>query len=127
MPIDYKNIARLKMKEVSNRKITDSLSISRNNVNRCIKIIEASNLNYAEILEMNDVELKKLFNKDPGSKKQETYVVPDFEHLTKELAKPGVTMQLLWGNRWMTAKETWMSIHSVQKVFQRIFIYWART
>lgn len=96
MPIDYKSIARLKMKEVSNRKIADSLSISRNTVNRCIKTMEASNLSYAEILVMNDAELKKLFNKAPGSKKQETYVVPDFEHLTKELAKPGVTMQLLW-------------------------------
>lgn len=96
MPIDYKSIARLKMKEVSNRKIADSLSISRNTVNRCIKTMEASNLSYAEILVTNDAQLKKLFNKAPGSKKQETYVVPDFEHLTQELAKPGVTMQLLW-------------------------------
>lgn len=70
MPIDYKNIARLKMKEVSNRKIADSLSISRNSVNRCMKIMETSNLNYVEILEMNDAELKKLFNKAPGFKKR---------------------------------------------------------
>lgn len=86
----------MKMKEVSNRKIADSLSISRNSVNRCIKIIEESDLSYVEILEMKDIDLKKLFNKVPGSKKQEDYVVPDFDHLTKELAKPGVTMQLLW-------------------------------
>lgn len=58
MPIDYKNIARMKMKEVSNRKIADSLSISRNSVNRCIKIIEESDLSYVEILEMKDIDLK---------------------------------------------------------------------
>ena len=72
MPIDYKSIERLKMKEVLNRKIADSLSTSRNTVNRCIKTMEASNLSYTEILVMNDAELKKLFNKAPGSKKQET-------------------------------------------------------
>lgn len=51
---------------------------------------------YTEILTMNDTDLKKLFNKEPGLKKNENYVIPDYEHLTKELAKPGVTMQLLW-------------------------------
>lgn len=86
----------MKMKEVSNRKIAESLSISRNSVNRYVKIIESSSIAYTEILTMNDTDLKKLFNKDPGLKKNENYVIPDYEHLTKELAKPGVTMQLLW-------------------------------
>ena len=68
-------IAQMKSEGFSNRKIAEILGISRNTVN-------------------------KIVNDDgAGPKKRmrdETYYLPDFEVLEKELAKPGVTLNLLW-------------------------------
>lgn len=96
MPINYREIARLKVKGVSNRTIASTLSVSRNTVNRIVQKIDSSNYNYPDIINMNDLELTQFFNERPGAKKDEDYVMPDYETLSKELSRPGVTMQLLW-------------------------------
>lgn len=48
------------------------------------------------IEKMSDEDLEEKFMSKSTSKRDDNYVMPDYESLSKELAKPGVTMQLLW-------------------------------
>ncbi len=96
MPIDYREIARLKRKEVSNRKIASLLVLSRNTVNKTVALMSASQRSWLEIEQMDDETLNKMMNKSEMINSTASFVVPDYEKLGKELARPGVTMQLLW-------------------------------
>ena len=97
MPKYYKVIAQLKRKEVSNRQIAEMLGISRNTVNSAVAAIVRSGKSFREVSEMTDDEVNSMFQSSrSGASKGNEYVVPDYEALKKELAKPGVTLQLLW-------------------------------
>ena len=96
MPRYHKMIAQLKRKEVSNRQIAEMLGISRNTVNSTVNAIIRSEKTFPEIAEMSDQELNELFRSGRNDSRTSDYVMPDFESLKKELAKPGVTLQLLW-------------------------------
>lgn len=88
MPNYYRQIARLKQKEVSNRLIAEALSISRNTVNKVVKQMLSTTLSFIEVEKLNDFELDKLFNTTSKSKREEDYILPDYELLTKEWARP---------------------------------------
>lgn len=95
MRTHYREIARLKRREVSNRKIAEILNTSRNTVNRVVQIMVEKGLGWAEIEGISDLELVAMFESArPGN--QPHYVLPDYAKLSKELVRPGVTMQLLW-------------------------------
>ena len=97
MPKYYKVIAQLKRKEVSNRQIAEMLGISRNTVNSAVAAIVRSGKSFHEVSEMTDDEVNSMFQSSRSSPlKGNEYVIPDYEALKKELAKPGVTLQLLW-------------------------------
>ena len=93
-----RKIARLKAKEVSNRKIGSMEGYpSREKVGKIVNRINESGYDYSTISRMPDVELEKIFSTKKSNPKRETdYVMPDFKILAKELAKKGVTMNLLW-------------------------------
>jgi len=95
MRTNYREIARLKRKEVSNRKIAEIIGLSRNTVNRIIRIMVEKQLGWSEIEGLSDSELNRIFEAT-GTLNQHAYVIPDYAKLSKELARPGVTMQLLW-------------------------------
>ena len=88
-------IARSKRKGVSNRKIAENLGISRNTVNKIVNQVLEMNLSWNEVERMSEAELASSFS-SPERAKEARFLVPDYEKLSKELAKPGVTMQLLW-------------------------------
>lgn len=50
----FKNIAHLKRKWISNRSIAVSLSMSRNTINRAVRMMEASQLSFQEIENFSD-------------------------------------------------------------------------
>jgi transposase len=95
MRTNYREMARLKRKEVSNRRIAEIMGISRNTVNRIIRIMVEKQLGWGEIEGLSDHELNSIFD-TTGTVNQPPYVIPDYAKLSKELARPGVTMQLLW-------------------------------
>lgn len=95
MRTHYREIARLKRKEVSNRRIAEIMHISRNTVNRIIRILVEKQLGWDEIEGLSEQALNRIFELT-SSVNQPTYVIPDYAKLSKELARPGVTMQLLW-------------------------------
>lgn len=72
-------IAQLKEKGLSQRKIAEILGISRNTVRRVIDILGG----------------EVMINKIPDKERDDDYFLPGFDTLAKELVKPGVTMKLL--------------------------------
>ena len=95
MNINYKEVARLKRKGESNRRIAEILSISRNTVNTIIQKITENGFSMLNIEEMEESELGQLMKAEWRGREQ-SYVIPDYEKLSKEYSKPGVTMVLLW-------------------------------
>ena len=95
MRTNYRELARLKRKEVSNRKISEIMNISRNAVNRIVQIMLEKGLRWIDVERYSDQELIVVFESSQQMS-QIDYVIPDYAKLSKELARPGVTMQLLW-------------------------------
>ena len=93
---NYKEIARLKAAGQSNRTVADSLGISRNTVNAAVARIEDSGLRFEDLQVLTDAQINEVFPPTSGRKVEGEYYMPDFDQLKKELAKPGVTLQLLW-------------------------------
>ena len=92
--INYREIIRLKSLNHSNSHVAVSVGSSRNTV--------ADVYNLAEELKIGWPIPEKLTNKDlqailyPKRKSREERKLPDYEYVHKELAKPGVTLSLLW-------------------------------
>lgn len=93
---NYKEIARLKAAGQSNRTVADSLGISRNTVNAAVARIEDSGLRFEDLQVLTDAQINEVFPPTSGRKVEGEYYMPEFDQLKKELAKPGVTLQLLW-------------------------------
>ena len=91
-----REIAELKAKGVSNRGVAEKTGYARNTVNKIVKQINEAGLTYDEVGNLSDQILSKHFNDPVSSRRNQDFFLPNFELLTKELAKPGVTMQLLW-------------------------------
>jgi len=95
--MDLRQVIRLKKDGISNRKIAESLKISRNTVNEYVRFFETFQLNYEELLELDDKSIYELF---PKESEIETYRFNElssfFTYFEKELKKPGCTLQVLW-------------------------------
>ena len=95
MRTNYRELARLKRKEVSNRQIAVIMNLSRNTVNRITRVLVEKHLSWGEVEYLCDHELVSIFESPPAVNPL-NYVQPDYAKLSKELTRPGVTMQLLW-------------------------------
>ena len=93
---NYKEIARLKAAGQSNRAVAEALGLARNTVNAAVARIEDSGLRFEDLSKLTDAQIDEVFPTASGRKAEGEYYMPDFEQLKKELAKPGVTLQLLW-------------------------------
>jgi len=92
--VDYREIIRLNSLDFSNVGIANSICCSRNTVSEVLKLAETHELEWPipEALTNKDIEL--LFY--PERATNEGRKLPDFEYIHKELARPGVTLSLLW-------------------------------
>lgn len=95
MQNNYKEIARLKRKELSNRSIASTIGIARNTVNSIVRQMIESPYSFSDIESMSNSKLFEVFHSNTRGRDTE-YVLPNYKQLEKELAKPGVTLQLLW-------------------------------
>src|SRR5699024_12368046 len=95
---NYVEMIRLHEAGFSLRQIAKLVSSGRNTVTRTVKIAQEKELLYEEVVQWSSEELEEMFKPDKDNKDQPIsyYVMPDYKQLSKELAKPGVTMQLLW-------------------------------
>ena len=91
---NYKEILRLFSLGISGRSIASSLSCGRNTVKRILDIADVNNLSWPDLNNMTDEELNLLFY--PKRELNSIQKPPDCDYIHKELAKPSVTLSLLW-------------------------------
>ncbi len=76
---NYKEIARLKAAEQSNRAVADFQGLSRNTVNAAVTRIENSGLRFKDLQILTDAQINELFPPASGRKVEGEYYIPDFE------------------------------------------------
>ena len=92
--INYREIIRLKNLKFSNVAIANSLCCSRNTVSEVLKLAESHSLEWPIPETLTNKDIEQLFY--PGRGTNEGRRLPDYEYIYNELAKPGVTLSLLW-------------------------------
>lgn len=89
-------VCRLRLKMgLGINQIAGACNISTSTASTYVNKIEALQLNYEELLSMDEEELYKLLFPAAAEMPVSDKAIPDFEYLTKELKKKGVTLQLL--------------------------------
>ncbi len=95
--MELKNLIRLKLSGLSNRKVAVELGVSRNTVNGYVSYFESHNLDYGELMELSDKDLDDLFSVSSEVDKQRFEDLSQyFEYFSKELKKVGCTKEVLW-------------------------------
>lgn len=92
--VDYREIMRLHSLEFSNSAIAGSIGCSRNTAAEVIKLAEEHGLEWPLPDSLTNEDLQQIFY--PGKGIHKGRKLPDYEYIFNELAKPGVTMTLLW-------------------------------
>lgn len=91
---DYREILRLSSLGLNRTQIADSLGASRTTVIHTLQRAAAQGLDWQAAEAMNDRELtSKLY---PNQNDTANYQAPDYVYVHREMAKPGMTQQLLW-------------------------------
>jgi len=92
---NYREILRLKSLGFNNRQIADSSGATRQTVIAVLQRAAICELSYQTAEALSDRELAKvLFQQGAGGKP--AFMMPDYDWVHSELARPGVTLQLLW-------------------------------
>jgi transposase len=95
--MDIKQIVRLKLNGLSNRKIADLLNVSRNTVNGYVKLLGEVDLGLEDLLKLSESDLMDLF---PASSEVDnekfSQLSQYFSYFDKELTKIGCTIYQLW-------------------------------
>ncbi|MGM0110819.1 helix-turn-helix domain-containing protein [Enterococcus sp. DIV0187] len=85
---NYLEIVRLHELAMSQRSISQMLGTSRNTVSKVIKIITVNQLSYYELAKWGPQKVDALFKQPKSTKQRQPYfTLPNYEQLTKELAK----------------------------------------
>ena len=92
MTTQYREILRLASLGLSGRSIAGSVSCSRNTVSEVLARAVKLGVEWPVPLEVGEADLRKLLFPE----KETSSRTPDCEYIHRELAKPGVTMTLLW-------------------------------
>ena len=92
--IDYREIIRLKSADYSNTSVASSTGNCRSKVSEVWKRAKEHNLSWPLPSTMTNEVLKQVLY--PEQQDSRLRMLPDYEHIHAELAKPGVTLTLLW-------------------------------
>lgn len=91
---NYREILRLQSLGLNHSRIAESMGISRQTVVTALQRAQSQELDWQVAESLSDRELAQRLLPSDGSKP--IYKQPDYEYIHRELAKPGVTQQLLW-------------------------------
>jgi transposase len=96
--IQLKQIIRLRSNGVSLQTIAKSVDIARNTVKKYLRLIEAKQLDFKDLLALDDLSLEALLQ-DPEPQDEARYqsLCQLFPYFEKELSRVGVTRWVLWG------------------------------
>lgn len=91
---DYREILRLRSLGINNRQIAESMGIARQTVIKTLQTAFAQELDWQSAESLSDKELAvRLFPQEGG---KPACKMPDYDYIHREMAKPGMTQQLLW-------------------------------
>ncbi len=93
--IDYREILRLHSKGHSQRTICSGVHCSDHTVRNVLQAAAAQGIEWPLDEDITNADLEQLFFPDKY-KTVSSYVEPDYQYIHRELAKPGVTLTLLW-------------------------------
>ena len=94
--IDYREILRLESLKYSRRTIATCVGSSRNTVSNTIDAAKALDIAWPQCEGMTNEALQILLFGEKTSSTKTNYLEPDYQAIHRELAKPGVTLTLLW-------------------------------
>lgn len=92
----YKEILRYFNNGFSQRQIASLTNVSRGTVIKTIDAFKALNIPWKEVRLLNDEELSEVLFPKANAQSNSLYLEPDYESLSHELMKKGVTKKLLW-------------------------------
>lgn len=118
--VDYREILRLKSLGLSNVAIGNSVGSSRNKVSEVLSLAEAKSLVWPIPETLTNQDLEQLFYPERGC--NEGRKLPDFEYIYNELAKPGVTLSLLWLSIVLIVKQIIQSLISIRSSMTSIML-----
>ena len=91
---NYREILRLRSLGINHSRIAGSMGVARQTVVTALQRAAAQGLDWQTAEAMSDCELAaKLF---PAGEGKPSYKMPDYDYIHREMAKPGMTQQLLW-------------------------------
>jgi transposase len=91
---NYREILRLRSLGINNKQISESMGIARQTVITTLQTAFAQGLDWQSAEPLSDKELSdKLFPQGDG---KPIFKMPDYEYIHREMAKSGMTQQLLW-------------------------------
>jgi len=103
--VDYKQILRLRAEGVSQRGIADALGCSRNTVAAVFAAANTAGVGFGQVADLEAFEVRHLLLPEP-TKPDSDRAAPEFEHVHRELARPSVTLLLLWNEYVAKCRET---------------------
>jgi len=92
--VNYREILRLHSLGFTNTAIATSVGSSRNTVAEVLDLYDQRELEWPVPETLTNGDLEEILY--PGRHLSKDRKLPDFEYIYKELAKPGVTLSLLW-------------------------------
>ena len=103
--VDYKQVLRLRAEGVSQRGIADALGCSRNTVAAVFAAAKTAGIGFGQVADLQASEVRQLLLPVPV-KPDSDRAVPDFEQVHRELARPSVTLLLLWNEYVAKCRQT---------------------
>jgi transposase len=91
---NYREVLRLSSLGINHSRIAESMAISRPTVISVLRRAASNEVDWRTAEGLSDKELAlKLFPQGEG---KPIFTMPDYDHVYREMAKSGVTLQLLW-------------------------------
>lgn len=91
---NYKEVLRLKGLGINNSQVVAALGCSRTTVITVLKNAGEKGLTHTKAEKLSNREIGDILF--PSEKGKPRYKMPDYEYIHREMAKNGMTMQLLW-------------------------------
>jgi len=123
MVVDYKRILQLDAVGVTGRGIADVLSCSRNTVASVLRTAEVRGVVYDDIAGMEPAAVRELFTAE--TEHVSDRVAPDLAEVHKEMARPNVTLQLLWSEYAIKVRDGGGVPYSYQR-FTHLYRTWVK-
>lgn len=96
--VNYREILRLRSLDYSQRQVAASVYSSRSTISEVYQLADKTGLSWPLPSDMSNTDVRNLFYPEKAVKSGRK--IPDCSYLHKELAKPGVTLTLLWSEYW---------------------------